>query len=189
MISRRLFLALIPAALAPAALATPSLAEDHPSVVFMNKVGEELLHAHRQGTTSAFLRVIQRYADLDSIATESIGSYEVPDGQDSRYRHGVAAFIARYMADQSHSYPIAKFEIGEATVDKDKNVVVESKVYMMAGQVYSVSWKLNWAGGTYKIADARFLGFSMTGQEKSLFTSYIAKHDGDVNALIVALNR
>jgi ABC-type transporter MlaC component len=184
MISRRFFLGLL-----PFVFAAPALADDHPSVVFMNRVGEELLHAHRQGTTSAFMRVIQRYADMDSISTESIGSYEVPNGQDSRYRRGVAAFISRYMAEQSHAYPIAKFEIGDATVDKDKNVVVESRVYMMAGQTYSVSWKLNWMGGTYKIADVRFLGFSMTGQEKNLFTSYIAKHDGDVNALIVALNR
>ena len=155
----------------------------------MSRVGEELLHAHRQGTVSAFMRVIERYADMEEISSESIGSYEVPSGQDARYRRGVAAFISRYMAEQSRNYPIAKFEIGEATVDKDKNVLVASTVYMMAGQTYTVSWKLNWTGGTYKIADARFLGFSMTGQEKSLFTSYIAKHEGDVNALIVALNR
>ncbi len=184
MISRRLFLGLL-----PVVFVSPALADDHPSVVFMNRVGEELLHAHRQGTTSAFMRVIQRYADMETISSESIGSYEVPNGQDSRYRRGVATFISRYMAEQSRNYPIAKFEIGDATVDKDKNVIVESKVYMMAGQAYSVNWILNWVGGTYKIADAKFLGFSMTGQEKSLFTSYIAKHDGDVNALIVALNR
>jgi phospholipid transport system substrate-binding protein len=184
MISRRFFLGLL-----PVVFAAPAFAEDHPSVVFMQRVGEELLHAHRQGTVSAFMRVIQRYADLDAIGNESIGSYEVPDTQTSRYHRGVATFISRYMAEQSRSYAIAKFEIGDATVDKDKNVVVESKVYMMAGQSYSVNWKLNWIGGTYKIADASFLGFSMTGQEKSLFTSYIAKHDGDVNALILALNR
>jgi len=184
MISRRYFLGLL-----PFVFALPARANDHPSVVFMSRVGEELLHAHRQGTVSAFMRVIERYADMEEISSESIGSYEVPSGQDARYRRGVAAFISRYMAEQSRNYPIAKFEIGEATVDKDKNVLVASTVYMMAGQTYTVSWKLNWTGGTYKIADARFLGFSMTGQEKSLFTSYIAKHEGDVNALIVALNR
>ena len=186
MISRRFFLGLLPfVAAAPAA----AIAEEHPSVAFMNKVGEELLHAHRQGTVSAFLRVIQRYADVDAIADQSIGSYQVPEAQSLRYKRGVASFISRYMAEQSHNYAVAKFEVGDATADKDKNVIVESKIYMMAGQVYSVSWKLNWAGGGYKVADARFLGFSMTGQEKSLFSSYIAKHDGDVNALITALNR
>ena len=185
MITRRIFIGLLPAAFVVPARA----AEDHPSVAFMSRVGDELLHAHRQGTVSAFMRVVQRYADLENISAESIGSYAVPSGQTARYRRGVATFISRYMADQSRNFPVAKFEIGEATVDRDKNVLVDSKVFMMAGQTYNVTWKLNWDGGTYKVADARFMGFSMTGQEKSLFASYIAKHDGDVNALIVALNR
>jgi ABC-type transporter MlaC component len=185
MITRRFFLGLLPIAFARPALAV----EEHPSVTFMNQVGDELLHAHRQGTVSAFMRVVQRYADIGDISDESIGSYAVPAGQATRYRRGVATFISRYMADQSRNFPIAKFEIGEATVDKDKNVLVDSKVYLMAGQIYNVTWKLNWAGGSYKVGDARFMGFSMTGQERSLFASYIAKHDGDVNALITALNR
>jgi phospholipid transport system substrate-binding protein len=185
MITRRFFLGLLPAVFVTSARA----AEDHPSIVFMNRVGDELLHAHRQGTTSAFMRVVQRYADIENISEQSIGTYQVPSSQVSRYRRGVAQFISRYMADQSRSFPVAKFEISDAALDKDKNVQVTSKVYMMAGQTYTVMWKLNWDGSTYKVADASFLGFSMTGQERSLFTSYIAKHDGDVNALIIALNR
>ena len=183
MISRRFFLGLL-----PAVFATPALAEEHPSVTFMNRMGEEMLHAHRQGTVSAFMRVIQRYADVPAIAEISIGDYEIPNGEGSRYHRGVANFIARYMADQTRTYPVAKFEIGEATVDKDKNVLVDSKVYMMGGQVYSVSWKLNWTGGTYKVEDARFLGFSMTNQERNLFTAFVAKHNGDVKLLIDRLN-
>ena len=183
MISRRFFLGLL-----PAVFATPASAEEHPSVTFMNRMGEEMLHAHRQGTVSAFMRVIQRYADVGAIADQSIGDYEIPNGEDGRYRRGVANFISRYMAEQSRTYPVAKFEIGEATVDKDKNVLVDSKVYMMGGQVYSVSWKLNWTAGTYKVEDARFLGFSMTNQERSLFTAFVAKHNGDVKLLIDRLN-
>ena len=183
MISRRFFLGLL-----PTVFATPALAEEHPSVTFMNRMGEEMLHAHRQGTVSAFMRVIQRYADVPAIAEISIGDYEIPNGEGSRYHRGVANFIARYMADQTRTYPVAKFEIGEATVDKDKNVLVDSKVYMMGGQVYSVSWKLNWTGGTYKVEDARFLGFSMTNQERNLFTAFVAKHNGDVKLLIDRLN-
>jgi len=176
-------------ALAPAILALPAMAEEHPSVTFMNKLGEDLLHAHRLGTKSALLRVVLRYADIESIADASIGSVQIEDGDQSRYQHGVANFIARYIAEQSRTYPVAKFEVGEATVDKNKNVVVESKVYMMAGQTYSVSWQLNWVGNGYKVADARFLGFSMVNQERGIFSDYISKKEGDVKALIAALNR
>ena len=182
--SRRLFLGLV-----PVIFAAPALAEEHPSVSFMNKVGEDLLHAHRLGTKSALLRVVQRYADIAAISDVSIGSHQVPDGDDERYRRGVANYIARYIAEQSRAYPVAKFEVGEATVDKEKNVVVESKVFMMAGQTYSVSWKLNWTGSAYKVADARFLGFSMVNQERSIFSDYIAKNEGNVKLLIAALLR
>jgi ABC-type transporter MlaC component len=184
MITRRHLLSLL-----PLAIATPALAGAHPSVVFMNEVASELLHAHRQGTVSAFMRVIQRYADIPGIADYSLGEYKLDAGQIARYHRGVAQFISRYFVDQSKSYPIAKYEIGEATVAPNKDVVISSKVYLMAGQVYTVNWVLAWTNGSYKITDAKFLGFSMTAQERSLFTSYIAKHNGDVGQLVTALNR
>jgi phospholipid transport system substrate-binding protein len=52
-----------------------------------------------------------------------------------------------------------------------------------------VSWRLSWINGQYKITDAKFLGFSMTYQQRSLFTSFVAKNNGDVGKLITALNR
>lgn len=184
MISRRSFLTLF-----AASLATPALAADHPSVVFMNQMGKDLLHAHRQGTVSAFLRVIQRYADVSGIADYSLGEYKVAGGEKGPYQKGVSTFMSRYFAEQSRNFPVAKYEIGEATVGENKDVFVASRVFMMAGQVYSVNWRLAWIGGQYKVVDAKFLGFSMTYQQRSLFTSYIGKHNGDVGQLIIALNR
>ena len=186
MITRRLFIASLPVVLA---LPVAAVAADHPSVVFMNQVAKELLLAHRTGTVSSFMRVIQRYADVPSISDYSLGDYKVPSGNSAQYHRGVAQFIARYFVDQSRQYPIAKYEIGEATVAENKDVFVDSRVYLMAGQVYSVTWRLSWVGGAYKVVDAKFLGFSMTSQQRSLFTSYIAKHDGDVGRLVTALNR
>jgi phospholipid transport system substrate-binding protein len=188
MISRRTMLRWVLAS-AALPLAKAAYAADHPSIAFMEQVAKELLHAHRQGTVSSFMRVVQRFADIPGIADSSLGSYQLPSGQQGKYYHGVARFISRYFADQGQTYPVAKYEIGEATVDADKNVYVETKVFMMAGQTYSVTWKLGWIGGTYKVIDAKFLGFSMTNQEKSIFTSYIAKNNGRVEALLVALAR
>ena len=184
MINRRALLSLM-----PFVLALPAKAEDHPSVVFMNQVGKELLHAHRLGTNSAFLRVILRYADVSGIADYSLGDYKLATGERGRYEHGVANFMSRYFAEQSRSYPIAKFEIGEATVAENKDVYVASKVYLMTGQAYNVSWQLAWQSGSYRVVDAKILGFSMTSQQRSIFASYLAKNNGDTDKLIVALNR
>jgi phospholipid transport system substrate-binding protein len=184
--TRRTFLAgLMGAFAAPAVAAT-----QHPSVVFMQQVGKELLAAHRQGTTSSFLRVVQRYADLPEISQNALGKYsaKLQSSQRSRYQRGVATYISRVFALQSRDFTVSKYDIGEATVDDDKDVIISTKVYLISGQTYNVSWKLVWRGGRYKIRDAKVLGFWLTGFQRSDFVSYLDKRDGDINKLIVALN-
>ncbi len=184
MISRRTLLASF-----SLLFAKNALAEVHLSVSFMNLVGRDMLHAHRQGTVSAFMRVIQRYADVPGISTYLLGEYEVPKSSQDQYRRGVANFISRYFAEQSRKYPIAKFEMGEATTGDNKDIFVASKVYLMSGQVYNVSWHLSWIDGNYKVIDAKVLGFSLTYWERGDFTQFLKKNNGDVNVLIAALNR
>jgi phospholipid transport system substrate-binding protein len=186
MISRRLLLAGLLGTMAAPALA----AGEHPSVAYMRQVGKELLAAHRQGTVPAFLRVVQRYADVPDISDHALGKYagKLQSGQRGRYQRGVATYMARYFALQSRDYTVAKYEVGDATVDASKDVIVESKVYLLTGQAYSVSWRLQWKGGKYKVRDAKILGFWLTNFQRSDFTSYLDKRNGDINKLIVALN-
>lgn len=162
--------------------------KDHPSVDFMRKVGKDLLEAHRQGTVASFLAVIQRYADVPEIALYSLGQYKANLGaaQRPRYFKGVAVFMSRYFADQSREYPIAKYEVGEATTD-GKDVMVTSRIYLMSGQTYNVTWRLVWRNKTYKVADAKVLGFSMIYMQRGIFTSYLSKRKGDLFQLMAAL--
>ena len=162
--------------------------KDHPSVAFMRKVGKDLLEAHRQGTVNAFLGVIQRYADVPEIALYSLGQYKANLGaaQRPRYFRGVAVFMSRYFADQSREYPIAKYEVGEATTD-GKDVTVSSRIFLMSGQTYTVNWRLVWRNKTYKVADAKVLGFSMIYMQRGIFTSYLSKRKGDLAQLMSAL--
>lgn len=162
--------------------------KDHPSVAYMRKVGKDLLEAHRQGTVASFLSVIQRYADVPEIALYSLGQYKASLGtaQRPRYFRGVAVFMSRYFADQSREYPIAKYEVGEATTD-GKDVMVTSRIYLMSGQVYTVTWRLVWRNKSYKVADAKVLGFSMIYMQRGIFTSYLSKRKGDLVQLMSAL--
>ncbi len=188
MITRRSFLA----ALAAVSTATPALASaDHPSVVYMKQVGKDLLNAHRQGTVAAFMRVVQRYADIPAIADYSLGDYEneISASEKQRYYRGVATFISRYFADQSREYRIAKYELGDARVSSDNDIQVSSTVYLLTGQQYTVNWRIGWRNGRYRVTDAKMLGFSLTYMQRNLFTSFIAKKNGDVSQLVAALNR
>jgi phospholipid transport system substrate-binding protein len=162
--------------------------KDHPSIAFMKKVGRELLDAHRQGTVAAFLNVIERYADVPAIALYSLGQYKanLGVGQRPRYFHGVAVFMSRYFADQSREYKIAKYEVGEATSD-GTDMLVSSRIYLMSGQTYNVTWRVVSRGKTYKVADAKVLGFSMVYMQRGIFTSYLSKRKGDLLQLMNAL--
>jgi phospholipid transport system substrate-binding protein len=170
---------------------SPAFAGEHPSITFMKQFGREMLAAHRIGTVGKFASVIQAYSDVAGISNYSLGQYKPNLRADERekYYRGVVTFMSRYFAEQSREYRVAKYEIGEARVDSDKNVVVASKVFLLSGQTYNVTWQLVWTGGHYKVSDVKVLGFSLTYLQRGLFTSYISKRKGDVSQLVVALNR
>lgn len=186
-LSRRAVLGLIAATAVSPAFA----AADRASLVHMKQVAKDLLNANRLGTVASFRRAIQRHADVGNIAIYSLGRYKgkLPETQRGRYFGGVATFMARYFADQSREYRVAKYELGEPSAADNGDVLIPSKVYMMTGQTYTVNWRLAKRGGRYKIVDAKVLGFSLVYLQRNLFTSYLSKRDGDVGQLVAALNR
>ena len=173
------------------AFVTPAFAAEHPSVAYMKKVAKDMLNAHRQGTVASFKRAIQRHADVASIADYSLGQYrsKLPTGQKEHYYGGVATFMARYFADQSREYPIAKYEIGEAKATEGKDVQINTKVFLLNGQTYTVVFNLGWSGGRYKVTDVKVLGFSLVYLQRGIFTSFVSKRNGNVGELVAALNR
>ena len=167
-----------------------AVAADHPALKYMRQVAKDLLAANRQGTVASFLRAIQRHADVPEIAIYSLGQYKasLPKGQRDLYYRGVATFMSRYFADQSREYRLAKYDLGEARSD-DKDVLISSKVYLISGATYSVTWRLSPRGKSYKVTDAKVLGFSLVYMQRNLFTSFLSKRNGDIGQLVAALNR
>lgn len=174
-----------------AAFATPAFASsEQQALSYMRKVAKDMLNAHRQGTVASFRRAIQRHADVSAIADYSLGQYraKLPASQRQAYYAGTATFMARYFADQSREYVVSKYEIGTASAD-GKDVSVNTKVFLMSGQSYTVVWKLTPAKGGFKVADAKVLGFSLIYLQRGIFTSFLSKRNGDVAQLVAALNR
>lgn len=174
-----------------ACLARPAMAAEHPSVTYLRKVAKDMLNAHRQGTVASFKRAILRHADVAGIADYSLGQYrsKLPPGKKDDYYTGVVNFMARYFADQSREYPIAKYEIGEARVTSDDDIQITSKVFLLSGQTYTVNWQVGWRGGRYKVLDVKVLGFSLVYLQRGIFTSFVSKRNGSVGELVTALNR
>jgi phospholipid transport system substrate-binding protein len=173
------------------AFATPAFAAGEDAAVsYMQKVAKDMLAAHRQGTVASFKRAILRHADVPGIADYSLGQYrsKLLPAQKQSYYSGTATFMARYFADQSRDYVVSKYEIGQADADGE-DINVDTKVYLINGQSYTVVWKLGKRGGGFKVEDAKVMGFSLTYLQRGIFTSFLAKRDGDVTQLVAALNR
>lgn len=186
-VTRRAVLGMIAASAVSPAFA----AADQHSLIYMKQVAKDLLNANRLGTVASFRRAIQRHADVGDIAIYSLGPYKgkLPETQRHRYYGGVATFMARYFADQSREYRVAKYSLGGATDAGDDEVLIPCKVYLMSGETYTVNWRLAKRGGNYKIVDTRVLGFSLVYLQRNLFTSFLSKRNGDVGQLVAALNR
>jgi phospholipid transport system substrate-binding protein len=185
----RLFMLTAVAALAPS-MQTDAMGAEHPSIIYIRKVTADLFAAHKLGTVSAFLPAIQRHADIEAIANYSLGQYEskLSNSQRQRYYQGVANFMARYFADQTRHYRIAKWDIGEATQDNG-DALINTRVTLMTGPSYSVVWRLAKRGKSYKVTDVKVAGFSLTYFQRGLFVSFIKEKKGDVNQLVAVLNR
>jgi ABC-type transporter MlaC component len=160
------------------------------AVAYMKKVAKDMLAAHRQGTVASFKRAIQRHADVAGIADYSLGQYKakLQPSQKQAFYSGTATFMARYFADQSRDYVVSKYVVGEAEVD-GKDISVDTKVYLMNGQSYTVVWRLGKKGSGFKVEDAKVLGFSLIYLQRGIFTSFLSKRSGDVAQLVAALNR
>ena len=174
-----------------AAFASPAFAgAEDAAVAYMKKVAKDMLAAHRQGTVASFKRAILRHADVPGIADYSLGQYKskLSPSQKQAYYGGTATFMARYFADQSRDYVVSKYEIGDADTNGD-DINVDTKVYLMNGQSYTVVWRLGKRGAGFKVEDAKVMGFSLTYLQRGIFTSFLSKRDGDVAQLVAALNR
>lgn len=161
-----------------------------PGTAYMKRrVKGDLVAAARAKTTDAFLNAINRHADLDAISRYSLGSYSsrLTPHLSNRLRRGVAGFMARYFAIQSHNYPVERADFRGEYRYGEGELVVQTGIHLKSGDTYSVDWLLSEHGRAYKIRDVRVYGFWLSPFQRSLFTRYIADNGGDLKALLAAL--
>jgi phospholipid transport system substrate-binding protein len=82
-----------------------------------------------------------------------------------------------------------KYEIMSPSLQGGSGLMVDSRITLRDGSTYDVRWLLAKYGSTYRVRDAMVYGFWMTPFLKSLFETYIGENGGNVNALVVTLNR
>lgn len=163
----------------------------HPAILYLETVAHDLFTAQREGTIVAYFRVINKHADLPAIGLYSLGQYQgdLPRADYDRYFGGVARFMARYFADQTRKFRVAKAEFTEKPIEDGGDLLVRTKITLMSGSKYNVVFRLTPGNSGYKVSDVKVLGFSLTYLQRGIFLSFINKQGGSVRALVAALTR
>lgn len=164
---------------------------DDPAVRFMEQVARDLLAGARAKSPILLANAVKRYGDVTYIGQYSLGTYraKLPQAHRAIYHAGMVRFIGRYAASQAPKYPVVKYEIMSPSLQGGSGLMVDSRITLRDGTTYDVRWLLAKYGGTYRVRDAMVYGFWMTPFLKSLFETYIGENGGNVNALVVTLNR
>lgn len=160
------------------------------AVIFMESVAKKLLAAVRSGSKPRLRKLIASYADMRGIGAYSLGDYakKLPRSRRPVYHRGVAKFMARYLMDQYKQYEIKTAKITGLGGKQKGSVLVDSEVVLTDGTVYDVQWRLTAHKRTYKIRDAKVLGFWLIPFQRDLFNNFVSEQGGNVNALVLALN-
>lgn len=170
---------------------TPTAAEADPARKFMQRAANALIAAQRQGSASAFARVIRKYGHVPAIGMDALGNYRRGLRKPSRqaYYRGIVKFIGRYAAKEGRKYPVARVTFPSPAVRDGRHILVDSVVYLKGGSQYNVRWMLLPRGKSFRVRDAQVLGFWVSPFLKTLFENYISEAGGRVDALVIALNR
>ncbi|MEL7542257.1 MAG: ABC transporter substrate-binding protein [Pseudomonadota bacterium] len=170
---------------------TTSEARADQAVKFMQRVAGELLRAHKANSLPQMTRVIRSRGDVAAIGRFSLGTYyaRLKRGRRNSYFNGMTKFMARYVIDQSKSYRVASATVLRPSKPRGRDVLVDTQVTMTSGATYNVQWLLSRRGNTFKVRDINVLSFWVLPHQRNLFRSYVRKANGDVNALVLALNQ
>lgn len=160
-----------------------------PGATYLLRIKRPLIAAGKTQSRQAFLRAVNRYADMPAIASYSLGDYsdKLPSNLRRRYQRGVAEYMSRFFELASRTYVVKDADILSEEPYEDDGVMVQTRVHLENGASYSVGFLLRRRGRSYRIRDAKVMGFWLGYFQKIQFTRFISRNGGDVEALVRAL--
>jgi phospholipid transport system substrate-binding protein len=191
MLTRRTVLALTTAA----ALHTPASAQSPGANAFVTHFANDLIQIINGPGGAAEKKaeltpVIDRYVDVPTIARFCLGRFwsTATPAQQQEYvtlfhkvlLNNISGHLGEY---QGVSYTIT------GTHPQGPASVVATVITRPNAPPANVSWVINDAGGTQKIVDVVAEGTSLRVQQRADYTSYLQRHNNNIDALIAALQR
>ncbi len=130
--------------------------------------------------------------DIRRISLFVLGPYRKGLDKESsgKYFKSIEDFISKVYSKRLLSYPSGNIQIiKNENKGKRGNIVYSSIQFNDRPKPISIDWwVIKNRSGINKVFDMRISGIWMAQEQKSTFTSFLSKNDGDINKLIERLN-
>ena len=188
----RRHLLLLPTALLP----LPALADtSQQAAEFIRQAGGRLTATiGGAGTLAEKRRALAPFmaevVDVDGVARFCLGRFwrSASPAQQAEYLQLFRVVLVNSVAGRLGDYQgqTARINVGKPEV-RPEGVVVPTTVERPNNKPVNVSWLVTQEGGTPRIADVVAEGMSLRLAQRSDYTSFLSRNNGDVEALLTAL--
>jgi len=151
-----------------------------PAEPFVKNAGAVLMRAARSDSPAAFSGMVQRYADVRSLAFFALGPYrgKLPKAQEGQYVSLTLSFMGRFLANHAGRFNGNGLTIVSCTGD-GATMTVTAK--LSGGQ--KVIFRLSRTRNGFKVRDLNVSSIWLAQQLRSNFVGTLKRADGDLDAL------
>lgn len=126
--------------------------------------------------------------DIKRISLFILGPYRknLKSTESSKYFNAIKNFISKVYAKRLSSYPSGNIKVTKVEEKGRRGIIVSSLVnFNDRPNPISIDWWiLESSVSDYKVFDIRISGIWMAQEQRSTFTSFLSKNNGEINNLI-----
>ncbi|WP_323992278.1 ABC transporter substrate-binding protein [Nguyenibacter sp. L1] len=161
---------------------------------FVNDFGQQLIAIVNSNRTladkkAAMLPLLQAHVDMDAIARYCLGRYwrVATPQQQAQYLDLFHHVLVNAITDKIGDYRGVTFTIG-GTSQVGTDQAVDTVINRPEQPAANTQWIISNSSGQPKVVDVVGEGTSLRLTQRQDYASFIARHNGSVNALLQALD-
>ena len=172
--------------LAATSLSSTSALADRGAEQFVTKVANQAIVAARNGSASAFRRLVTRHSAISSVAAFALGKYrrKLPSSKRKQYYGLVTDFVADLFAQNARSFAGQSYVVRSSGTRSSKDIIVKGVLQFANGRSAPLEWRVVRSGSRYRVFDVRVKGVWLALQMRQEFVTVLNNSGGDFNALI-----
>ena len=172
-----------------------AFAQAQAAAEFVRNLGSQLVQVVNEPGDASSKReqlrpILDQNIAVDQIALFCLGRYQrdATPAQLADYEQLFHNVLLNSILGHLGSYRGVRFEMGQTSEQPD-GAHVETTIYRPNEEPAMVDWVISQAGGHRQVIDVVAEGTSLRTTQRGDYTSYLDRHAGSIEALLMALKR